>query len=147
MAKSLICSFLAFFFISCTGGCALFQNEGIMLNSKRPSVGIISTRTFLRVSVRTSTNNIIKVETSTTPHPTDWLSIYTSAGSGAVVQHKDKVSFVLTAAHVCTLAYKEQIQSVFPFYETETHMAMWAHLVNFHDIKGKRHTAIPLYLE
>ena len=110
--KSLLCSFLAFFFISCTGACALFQNEGIMLNSKRPSIGIISTRTFLKVSTRTSTNAIIIVETSTTPPPpTDWLSLFTSATSGAVVQHKGKVSFVLTAAHVCTLAYKEQIQS------------------------------------
>ena len=145
LVKSFICSFLAFFFISCTGGCALFQNEGIMLNSKRPSIGIISTRTFLRVSVRTSTNTIIIVETSTTPPPpTDWLSLYTSAASGAVVQHKDKVSFILTAAHVCTLAYKEQIQSIFPFYEKKTHMAMWSHLVRFHDIEGKQHRAIPL---
>lgn len=145
MIKSFICSFLALFFISCAGGCALFQNEGLMLSSKRDSIGIISTRTFLRVTTKTSTKAIIKIETSTeTSTTTDWITFYTSAGSGAIVKHKDKASFILTAAHVCTIAYEEQIKSIFPFYEPETHIAMWSHLIKFHDINGNQYTAVPL---
>ena len=144
MVKSLLSVFLAFFLIA-YAGCALFKSENVMLNNKRDSIGIISSRTFLRAVVRTSTTAIIKIKTATgTQEVKDVMTFYTTSGSGSIVKHKDKVSFILTAAHVCTLAYEAQIKSIFPFYQKRTHKIMWQSVLDFHDIDGKKHGAIPL---
>ena len=143
MARLLL-SFLTLFLISCSG-CALFQMEGIMFNQKRKSVGIIVTQTFLRVTSKTQEPPDIKIETSTkTIEKKDLIISYRSSGSGSIVDHKNKVSFILTASHVCNIVYKEQIKSIFPFYNKKEYTAMWTRINKIYDIEGESHKAIPL---
>lgn len=141
--KSLI-SLLSLFLISCSG-CALIQLDQMMLNHKRKSIGIIVTNTFLRVTSKTSTSASITIETSTqTLKKKDIITSFRSSGSASIVEHKNKFSFILTAAHVCTIAYEEQIKRIFPFYNEKEHDVMWSRTNKVYDIEGTDHIAVPL---
>jgi S1-C subfamily serine protease len=108
-----------------------------MIHRKRSSVGIISSRTFIKVatkpSITTTSTRTIKFSTS-----------YSSSATGSVVKHNEKTSFILTAAHVCTLAYERQVKQVFPFYNKEKYDLHFNQIIAIYDITGKKHRAVPL---
>jgi len=130
---------VALFLMSCSS-CVLFQSEGFMIYRKRNSVGIITSKTILTITKR-------KFGFSKTSTPTDsvrFSKYLQSGGSGAIVRHNDKTSFILTAAHVCTLAFDAQIKAHFPFYNRDEYKKAFIHLNEIHDVTGKKYPAIPL---
>ena len=111
-----------------------------MIHRKRNSVGIISSHTFLKISTR-----IPPVQSSTTATGTiSFSTFYSTSGSGAIVKHNKKTSFILTAAHVCTLAFEQQIKQIFPFYDPWKYKLKFSHLSQIRDVKGKKYPAVPL---
>ena len=125
--------------VSCSS-CALLQSEGFMFHRTRKSIGIISTQTFLSIVVRQNPLS----ETSTTTKPIRFSEFYKTSGSGAIVKHNKKTSFILTAAHVCTIAFDKQIKSHFPFYNRHKYKASFIRINEIYDITGKKYPAIPL---
>lgn len=114
-----------------------------MLNQKRKSIALVSSMTFMRIT-NTSTNAIIIIETSTLPEPKDTIISYSSAGSSSIVKHKKNATFILTAAHVCNVVYRQQILSIFPFYDPKIYKVMSSRINTVFDIEGKKHIAMPL---
>jgi len=139
MGKIILSFILTFFLVSCSS-CALFNTEGFMFHQNRKSVGIISSHTFLRISTR-----IPPIQTSTTATGTiSFSTFFRTSGSGAIVKHNKKTSFILTAAHVCTLAFDQQIEQIFPFYNRYKYKLKFSHLSEIYDVTGKKYPAIPL---
>jgi len=139
MGKIILGFILICFLVSCSS-CALFNTEGFMIHRKRKSVGIISSHTFLRISTR-----LPPIQTSTTATGTiSFSTFYNSSGSGAIVKHNKKTSFILTAAHICTLAFDQQIKHIFPFYNRYNYKLKFSHLSEIYDITGKKYPAVPL---
>lgn len=124
-------------------GCACFQFEEKVLNSARNSIGIIKTTTFLRITETSSVGSML-VDSSTITEKIDIITSFNSAGSGSIVRHKGKVSFILTAAHVCKLVYDQQIQSIFPQYNSKNFSVMFSNINEIYDITGKKYSAKPL---
>jgi S1-C subfamily serine protease len=124
-------------------GCACFQFEEKVLNSARNSIGIIKTTTFLRIT-ETSSVGSMSVDSSTAALKIDIITSFNSVGSGSIVRHKGKVSFVLTAAHVCKVVYDQQIASIFPFYNPKRFNVMSSNVNEIYDITGKKYSAKPL---
>ena len=143
MLRFSILNFLALFLISCSSGCAYFQLESAMLNQKRKSIALVSSMTFMRIT-NTSTNAIIIIETSTSPKPKDTLISFSTAGSSSIIKHKKNATFILTAAHVCKVVYRQQISSIFPPYDPKNYKVMSSRINTIFDIEGKNHIAIPL---
>ena len=81
--------------------------------------------------------------TSTSTTPIVFTNSYSTSGTGTVVKHNEKTSFILTAAHVCTLAYENQIRSVFPFYDESHYDKIFTKASTFFDTKGRPHKAFP----
>ena len=135
MYKLLSILFLALFSVSCSS-CAHLRPDGALIGEKRGSVGIIYSKTFLMISTKPGFTG-----TSTTPIV--FSSAFGTSGTGTVVKHNDKTSFILTAAHVCTLAYENQVRSIFPFYDSSMYDKVFTKVNVFYDTKGKPHKAIP----
>ena len=135
MYKLLSVLFLALFSVSCSS-CAHLRPDGALIGEKRQSVGVIYSRTFLMISTKPGFTG-----TSTTPIV--FSNAYATSGTGTVVKHNKKTSFILTAAHVCTLAYENQVRSVFPFYDPSLYDKVFSKASVFYDTKGKPHKAYP----
>ena len=119
------------FLVGCTS-CAIFNGEGLMAHKRRTSVGIISSKTFLEISTKTATNAL------------SFTSFYNNSGTGTIIKHNRETSFILTAAHICTIAYDKQIQSVFPFYNRIEYNASFRRFVEIYDIRADKRQAIAL---
>ena len=143
MIRKLFTSTILLLIILAISGCACFQFEQKVLNSTRNSIGIIKTTTFLRITETSSISSIL-TGTSTAPTKIDIITSYDSVGSGSIVRHKGKVSFILTAAHVCKVVYDQQISSIFPFYDPKYFKIMFSNVNEIYDITGKKHIAKPL---
>jgi len=134
--KRIFCSLVIPLLLSCSG-CATPEKAGTMIHKKRNSIGLISSKTFITITTKpflsTTSTTSIKFSTS-----------YSTSGTGTVVRHNEDTSFVLTAAHVCTLAYERQVQTVFPFYNKEQYEKAFLKLNVIYDVNGKGHPAIPL---
>ena len=135
MCKLFSALYLALFLVSCSS-CAHLRPDGAVMSEKRDSVGIIYSRTFLMVSTKPGL-------TSTSTTPIVFSTVFSTSGTGTVVKHSEKVSFILTAAHVCTLAYENQIKSVFPFYSKTFYEKSFSKVSVFFDTKGKPHEVRP----
>jgi S1-C subfamily serine protease len=135
-----ILSFISAFFLMSCSSCALLNTEGFMIHRKRNSVGIISSHTFLKITTR-----LPPIDTSTTATGSITFStFYSGSGSGAIVKHNKKTSFILTAAHVCTLAFDQQIKQIFPFFNRYKYKVKFSHLSEIYDVTGKKYPAVPL---
>ena len=143
MIKKLFTRTIILLIILAISGCACFQFEQKVLNSARNSIGIIKTTTFLRITETSSLSSIL-IETSTTSTKIDIITSYHSVGSGSIVRHKGKVSFILTAAHVCKIVYDQQISSIFPFYDPKYFKIMFSNVNEIYHIAGKKYIAKPL---
>ena len=112
-----------------------------MINRKRSSVGLIDSHTYLQIS---ATIPPPKTSTTTATGTVEFSTFYRTTGSGSIVKHNKRTSFILTAAHVCTVAYESQIKSIFPFYDKYKYKVSKRRLSELYDVTGKRHPAIPL---
>ncbi len=143
MIKKLFVSLNLVLIILSLSSCACLRMEGEMLNAARNSIGIIKTTTFLRIT-ETSTAPKGTVASSTTAEKIDIITSFNSVGSGSIVKHKGKVSFILTAAHVCKVVYDQQIGNIFPFYDPKHFSVMFSNVNRIYDITGKSYDAKPI---
>ena len=114
--------------------CGLFNIEGSMVNQKRKAVVMIRSHTDLMV-----------INTTATTAAARWMRFsFVSSGTGAIIDHRGKSSFVLTAAHICDVASKKQIKRMVPEYNEKIHKVLSSKthvILNFY---GSSYQATPL---
>ena len=87
----------------------------------------------------TSATNVTLTTKETNVKKTKDDSAY---GTGVIIEHRGKVSFVLTAAHVCDVVYFGQIKNLFPEADPELHDVETESIAKLTDIEGNEQPAL-----